>query len=120
VLPLFNQLKSGCKFYSYPLVDTDMISRDTILSGKAKIVIAGGYDDFGEEGSFEFANMKATSNSVEEFAMGREPAEHSRPTSTQRLGFVEAQGAGIHVLMTAKTALEVLGHCLCSTLCNSS
>lgn len=34
----------------------------------------------------EFANMKATSNAETEFAMGREPTEMSRPTTTTRSG----------------------------------
>ncbi|KAL1712393.1 hypothetical protein EV715DRAFT_297105 [Schizophyllum commune] len=54
---------------------------DTILSGKAKVMLAGGFDDLSEEGSYEFANMKATSNAETEFAMGREPTEMSRPAS---------------------------------------
>lgn len=29
------------------------IACDSILSGKAKVMIAGGFDDFSEEGSFE-------------------------------------------------------------------
>jgi fatty acid synthase subunit alpha len=29
------------------------IACDTILSGKAKVMVAGGFDDFSEEGSFE-------------------------------------------------------------------
>jgi len=45
------------------------IACDTILSGKAKVMIAGGFDDFSEEGSYKFANMGATSNSHTEFAM---------------------------------------------------
>ena len=48
------------------------IACDTLLSGKAK-VIAGGFNDISEEGSYEFANMKATSNSETKFVMGREP-----------------------------------------------
>jgi fatty acid synthase subunit alpha, fungi type len=47
------------------------IASDTILSGKAKLMIAGGFDD-SEEGSFEFANMKATSNAETEFAMSQQ------------------------------------------------
>ena len=43
---------------------------DTILSGKAKVMIAGGFDDISEEDSYEFANMKATSNAGTEFTMG--------------------------------------------------
>ena len=62
------------------------IACDTLLSGKAKVMIAGGFDDLSEEGSFEFANMKATSNSETEFAMGREPTEMSRPATTTRAG----------------------------------
>lgn len=49
-------------------------------------MVAGGFDDFSEEGSFEFANMKATSNAETEFAMGREPNEFSRPMTTTRAG----------------------------------
>lgn len=49
-------------------------------------MIAGGFDDLSEEGSYEFANMKATSNAETEFAMGREPTEMSRPATTTRAG----------------------------------
>lgn len=62
------------------------IASDTILSGKAKVMIAGGFDDISEEGSYKFANMKATSNAETEFAMGREPTEMSRPATTSRAG----------------------------------
>jgi 3-oxoacyl-(acyl-carrier-protein) synthase len=62
------------------------IACDTLLSGKAKVMIAGGFDDLSEEGSYEFANMKATSNAETEFAMGREPTEMSRPATTTRAG----------------------------------
>jgi fatty acid synthase subunit alpha len=62
------------------------IACDTLLSGKAKVMIAGGFDDISEEGSYEFANMKATSNTETEFAMGREPTEMSRPATTTRAG----------------------------------
>lgn len=70
-------------------------------------MIAGGFDDFSEEGSYEFANMKATSNSETEFAAGREPNEMSRPTTSTRAGFMEAQGCGVQLLMSAKTAVEM-------------
>ncbi|KXN65981.1 thiolase-like protein, partial [Conidiobolus coronatus NRRL 28638] len=88
-------------------VESVEIGVDTIMSGKAKVVVVGGFDDFGEEGSEEFANMKATSNSVEEFAKGRTPSEMSRPTTTSRAGFMEAQGSGIQILMSAKVAIEM-------------
>ncbi len=64
------------------------IARDTILSGKAKVMIAGGYDDISEEGAYEFANMKATSNAETEFEMGREPNEMSRPATSTRAGVI--------------------------------
>ncbi|KAI9348018.1 fatty acid synthase [Obelidium mucronatum] len=83
------------------------IAYDTIISGKARIVLCGGFDDFQEEGSQEFANMKATSNSVEEFAKGREPRDMCRPATDTRSGFMEAQGAGIHVIMTADLAIKM-------------
>ncbi|KAJ1342853.1 holo-[acyl-carrier-protein] synthase [Batrachochytrium salamandrivorans] len=83
------------------------IAVDTLLSAKARVVICGGYDDFQEESSYEFANMKATSNSDEEFAMGREPREMCRPASDTRGGFMESHGAGIAVLMTASLALKM-------------
>ncbi|KAJ3783459.1 fatty acid synthase [Lentinula aff. detonsa] len=83
------------------------IACDTILAGKAKVMIAGGFDDISEEGSYEFANMKATSNADAEFAMGREPTEMSRPTASTRSGFMEAQGTAVHIVMSAKTALEL-------------
>ncbi|ORY41089.1 fatty acid synthase [Rhizoclosmatium globosum] len=83
------------------------IAYDTIMSGKARIVLCGGFDDFQEEGSQEFANMKATSNSIDEFAMGREPRDMCRPATDTRGGFMEAQGAGIHVIMTADLAIKM-------------
>ncbi|KAG1701488.1 hypothetical protein DVH05_010789 [Phytophthora capsici] len=83
------------------------IGAETIKSGKARICIVGGYDDFGEETSNEFAQMKATSDSVKEAGMGREPKEMCRPCSTTRGGFMESHGAGIQLLMDAQLALEM-------------
>lgn len=80
---------------------------ETIMEGKARICLVGGFDDFGEEGSYEFANMKATSNAVDEFDHGRTPKEMSRPTTTTRNGFMESQGSGIQVIMTAQLALDM-------------
>lgn len=80
---------------------------DLLLNGKAEVVLAGGYDDFGEEGSYEFGMLKATSSSVDEYAQGREPSEMCRPTADTRGGFMESQGAGVQVLMTAETALRM-------------
>ncbi|KAL1996066.1 hypothetical protein VTN49DRAFT_389 [Thermomyces lanuginosus] len=83
------------------------VGYDTIMQGKARVCLVGGFDDFQEEGSYEFANMGATSNAKEEFARGREPGEMSRPTSTTRNGFMESQGCGVQVIMTAQLALEM-------------
>ena len=83
------------------------VAVETILSKKAQICITGGCDDFQEDGSYEFANMNATSNAVEEFKHGRTPGEMSRPTTTTRNGFMEAQGAGNQVVMTADLAIRM-------------
>ncbi|KAJ1821790.1 fatty acid synthase alpha subunit Lsd1 [Coemansia sp. RSA 2675] len=79
---------------------------ETIQSGKAKVMIAGGVDDFAEESSVEFANMGATSNSVEEFASGRTPSEMCRPCTSTRNGFMEGQGGAMVTLMSAAAAIE--------------
>ena len=83
------------------------IAVDTIRCGKAKVMIAGGFDDFGEEGSYEFGAMGATSNADKEASMGRFPSEMSRPTSSSRGGFMEAQGSGIQIVMSADLAIEM-------------
>ena len=88
-------------------VESIDIGYETILEGKARVCFVGGFDDFQEEGSYEFANMKATSNAVDEFAHGRTPKEMSRPTTTTRNGFMESQGCGMQIIMTAKLALEM-------------
>ncbi|KAK3312390.1 fatty acid synthase alpha subunit reductase [Apodospora peruviana] len=88
-------------------VESVDIGYETIMEGKARVCFVGGFDDFGEEGSYEFANMKATSNAVDEFAHGRTPKEMSRPTTTTRNGFMESQGCGVQVIMSAKLALDM-------------
>ena len=88
-------------------VESIDIGYETILEGKARVCLVGGFDDFQEEGSYEFANMKATSNAEDEFAHGRTPAEMSRPTTTTRNGFMESQGCGMQVIMTAQLALDM-------------
>jgi fatty acid synthase subunit alpha, fungi type len=88
-------------------VESIDIGYDTIVEGKARVCFVGGFDDFQEEGSFEFANMKATSNADEEFAHGRTPREMSRPTTTTRSGFMESQGCGLQVIMDAQLAIDM-------------
>ncbi|KAJ2524556.1 fatty acid synthase alpha subunit Lsd1, partial [Coemansia sp. RSA 2049] len=108
-----NMLLMSCSGPVKPVVGacaTGLLSIDvaieTIQAGKAKVMLAGGVEDFGEENSVEFANMGATNNSLDDFAAGRTPAEGSRPCTTTRNGFVESQGAGVVVLMSAAAALE--------------
>ena len=50
------------------------------------MMIAGGFDNISEEGSYQFANMKETSNTETEFAMGHEPTEMARPATTSHAG----------------------------------
>ncbi|KAI9731111.1 MAG: 3-oxoacyl-[acyl-carrier-protein] synthase [Claussenomyces sp. TS43310] len=88
-------------------VESVDIGYETIVEGKARVCFVGGFDDFQEEGSYEFANMKATSNAVDEFAHGRTPKEMSRPATTTRNGFMESQGCGIQVIMDAQLALDM-------------
>ncbi|KAI9700655.1 MAG: 3-oxoacyl-[acyl-carrier-protein] synthase [Candelina mexicana] len=88
-------------------VESVDIGYETIVEGKARVCFVGGFDDFSEEGSYEFANMKATSNAEDEIAHGRTPQEMSRPTTTTRNGFMESQGCGVQVIMNAKLALEM-------------
>jgi len=88
-------------------VESIDIGYETILEGKARVCFVGGFDDFQEEGSYEFANMKATSNAEDEFAHGRTPQEMSRPATTTRNGFMESQGCGVQVIMSAKLALDM-------------
>ncbi|KAF1998925.1 hypothetical protein P154DRAFT_468728 [Amniculicola lignicola CBS 123094] len=80
---------------------------ELISSNKAKVVLVGGYDYLAKDVAYEFANMKATNNTDEDFARGRTPQEMSRPATTTRSGFVESEGCGIQVLTNAKLALEM-------------
>lgn len=88
-------------------VESIDIGYDTIVEGKARVCFVGGFDDFQEEGSYEFANMKATSSAENEEAHGRTPAEMSRPTTTTRNGFMESQGCGMQIIMDARLALDM-------------
>ena len=88
-------------------VESIDIGYETIVEGKARVCFVGGFDDFQEEGSYEFANMKATSNAEDEIAHGRTPKEMSRPTTTTRNGFMESQGCGMQVIMSAQLALDM-------------
>ncbi|KAI1971515.1 beta subunit of fatty acid synthetase [Ophidiomyces ophidiicola] len=88
-------------------VESIDIGYETIVEGKARVCFVGGFDDFQEEGSYEFANINATSNAETEFAHGRTPQEMSRPTTTTRSGFMESQGCGMQLIMSAQLALDM-------------
>ncbi|KAL7620269.1 hypothetical protein AAE478_009262 [Parahypoxylon ruwenzoriense] len=80
---------------------------DLITSGAAKICLVGGFDDMTQDISAEFANMKATNNSMADLDRGRAPHETSRPCASSRKGFVESEGCGMQLLTNAKTALDL-------------
>ncbi|KAI9502453.1 acyl transferase domain-containing protein [Coemansia spiralis] len=108
-----NMLLISCSGPVKPVVGacaTGLLSIDvaveTIQTGKARVVLAGGVDDISEVPINEFASMGATSNSLDEAFQGRSPAEASRPCTSTRSGFTEGQGAGIVVLMSAAAAIE--------------
>ncbi|KAJ2799522.1 fatty acid synthase alpha subunit Lsd1 [Coemansia guatemalensis] len=79
---------------------------EAIQSRKARVMLAGGVDDFFEVSTTEFGSMGATSNSLDEFAKGRAPSEMCRPCTSTRNGFMEGEGAGVVVLMSASAAIE--------------
>ncbi|KAG9394494.1 Acyl transferase domain [Carpediemonas membranifera] len=79
-----------------------------IRSGRAKVVVAGGAEQYVEEAAVEFANMKATNATRQDMAVsGRAANEASRPCTTSRAGFVESHGAGAQIVMAADTALQM-------------
>ncbi|RAK97275.1 uncharacterized protein BO80DRAFT_482258 [Aspergillus ibericus CBS 121593] len=80
---------------------------EAIQTGKCRVAIVGGCDDYGEEVAYEFASIKATANSTDELAKGRRPGEISRPTTSSRGGFVESAGCGVQIVMAADLALEM-------------
>ena len=83
------------------------IGFDSIVSGKTKMAMVGGVDNFHEDESFAFSTMKATVDTGEQFAQGRIPQEMSRPTSKTRAGFVESQGCGVQLICSAELAVEM-------------
>ncbi|KAJ2524911.1 fatty acid synthase alpha subunit Lsd1 [Coemansia sp. RSA 2049] len=83
------------------------VAADAIRCGKARVMVAGGFDGSVAQGSVEFALMRATADPAADRAAGRESSEASRPCTSTRAGFVESQGAGVVVLMSAAAALEI-------------
>ncbi|EPQ31808.1 fatty acid synthase [Pseudozyma flocculosa PF-1] len=83
------------------------VAAETIRSGKAKIMVAGGYEGLSEESMFEFAQMKATASSDDAFQAGLGASEMSKPMTSGRSGFVESMGCGVQIVMSAATALAI-------------
>ncbi|CAK4615240.1 unnamed protein product, partial [Aphanomyces euteiches] len=81
--------------------------RCPILSGKARVIVVGCYDDFFDGVSYEFAQMKATSDSEKEESMGRYPREMCRPCTDSCGGFMQSQGPGTRITMDAALAIEM-------------
>ncbi|KAJ8119547.1 hypothetical protein ONZ43_g3525 [Nemania bipapillata] len=88
-------------------VESMDVACEAIQSRRVKVALVGGVDDFAEEMSHEFHNMKATSNGKKETARGMLPSEMSRPMASSRAGFMESAGCGVQLVMTAELALEM-------------
>ena len=80
---------------------------ELIHSGKTKIAIVGGVDDWSHEVGAEFQNMRATADYTAQQTCGRPASEFSRPMTSTRAGFVEAQGAGVQIVTSARLALDL-------------
>lgn len=83
------------------------LARQAIEVGEAKVMICGAFDDLTASSSIEFGNMNATMDNERDLLAGRAPSEASRPFSSSRKGFTEAQGGGIQIVTTASLALQL-------------
>lgn len=79
---------------------------DLIQQGKADFVVAGGYDDYSEEGVLGFQDMAATCDTAEMLAKGISAKSMSRPNDSRRGGFVEAQGGGTLLITSLQKAID--------------
>lgn len=86
---------------------------DKIRLDKARLVVAGGFDDLSAEGIIGFGDMSATADSAAMRAKGIEDRYFSRANDRRRGGFVESQGGGTVLLARGDVArdmgLPVLG-----------
>ncbi|PJZ68612.1 hypothetical protein CH373_16575 [Leptospira perolatii] len=80
---------------------------DLILSGKAKFMISGAFDDLAKESMVGFGDMNATADSEEMLSQGIAPSEICRPNDIRRNGFLESQGGGILLLARGDLAFEL-------------
>ena len=80
---------------------------ESIRLGKTRMCLVGGVDPFHEDEEYAFATLKATVDSGQQFAEGRQPKEMSRPSAETRAGFVDAPGGGALLICDAQLALEM-------------
>lgn len=77
---------------------------DKIRTGRADVVVAGGWDDLGVEGVLGFGEMSATADTDRMEAAGLHPHQFSRANDRRRGGFVEGQGGGTLLLARGSVA----------------
>ncbi len=80
---------------------------DLLRVGKARFVVAGGFDDLGVEANLGFARMQATAATDEMLARGIGPGAMSRPNDARREGFVESQGGATLLVTTVAEAVKM-------------
>lgn len=83
------------------------IGYEIIMEGKVCICFVGGFDDFGEEGLYEFVNMKVMSNIVDEFVYGCILKEMLWFMIIICNGFMEFQGCGIQIIMIVQFVIDM-------------
>ncbi|MEQ8352677.1 MAG: DUF1729 domain-containing protein [Leptospiraceae bacterium] len=87
-------------------VSLDM-AMNLFQSGKAKFLMAGGFDEISAQGMIGFGDMEATAKTNEMLDRGIEPARMSRPNDSRRGGFVESHGGGLLLLARGDLAFEM-------------
>ncbi len=83
------------------------VGMDLINAGKADFIVAGGFDDYSEEGVVGFQDMNATCDTADMLKKGITPKGMSRPNDARRSGFVEAQGGGTLLLTRFSVAIKM-------------
>lgn len=81
---------------------------DLIATGKAKACLVGGFDSQELDINIEFSNMQANIDSAKDAAAGRDPRQMSRPTTSSRAGFVNAEGSGIQLMSKSKLKFIIM------------
>ncbi|KAK1623310.1 hypothetical protein BDP81DRAFT_475835 [Colletotrichum phormii] len=80
---------------------------DLIVTRKAKVCLVGASDNMEEDEVYKLANIEAINDSRADAARLPTPKDMTRPTASTSKGFVESQGAGIQVVMSARLAIEI-------------